>query len=169
MKKLHIVFLLFGIFILVTCIVLFVLKFQELGVKGLDGKEGLAGTDQIPLPNSFTSFASSSPTFVSSSAIVFGLNDTEKIVSSSFVLNVIASTSLSAGDTLPIVNLPTLYQPLFAKGCLGTAFNMQDSSDTHAIIFNQSQTPNVQFCALSAINLLVSKQYQVHIASINTK
>lgn len=166
MKNLQIVCIFFAITILITSLVLFSLKITDSGEKGPEGKQGDAGKDQNPIENTVVSFSGLiiDSTFVTSLPIFFVKNaHFANVVTTSFELIVIEQTTVSQGDLLPLLNITADLKPSFAKGYLGVAFNILNTSEYHGIFYDAAISPNIQFVARSSSVLHVSDRFQVNV------
>ena len=103
------------------------------------------------IPMSSTSFASP--------PIIFYSNTREKIVTASFTITALVTQSMVPNTQLPLFQLPTGFIPPAEVACLGIVWNSLDVMQTHSIVYDNSDTPNVQFVAGSSFTLAPSDRF----------
>jgi hypothetical protein len=153
---------------LLATIAFIVLEVIEKPLKGPQGIQGLPGQDAVLTLNSKFNFSTGSPNpnFQATPSISFVRNVKENIVTSSFILTALESQSLFAGETLPLLQLPTELKPKFEIGCIGIIINALNVNERHAVLYDESLSPNVQFYARSSFDLNVSDRFFVQILNV---
>jgi hypothetical protein len=158
--------LVLALLIIASSIVLMI--FQVTQKDSVRGKQGPTGDTGIPEPapplstQSLFPSTTNSNIFISPPSILFKTNAKQRLVTSSFYLTCLQTTSLNPGESIPLFSLNSNLFPSLNACAIGMIWNVLDVTHNNILSFDESQTINTSFLATNSITLQPNDQFIVY-------